>query len=492
MRENATTTISCDVAVAGLGASGLMAAYGAAKAGARVVAIDAAPSMAGTTNMRTSAAFAVGSSLQQSSPEPLGIEEYMAWINKGTNYQSNQKAMRAIIEASGRAIDAFVEAGMPFDVDFERTDSNTPMMVRGGHLYGFNGPERAEAFSRLAESVGVQCIFNTALTGLIYDENGIMAGILCDGEASRIEAGAVIIATGGFLGSPEEVAKRFAGASIVCGGNPLCKGAGINAAIEAGAQIGKCFSISMNEYGGANPKASPSYSYRPGYNTNEALRLPIFGGLLVDAQGERFVDEGVMCERTMFCCEPMLRSSCSYAICDEAFMRRWESEPVAHFMGDARMQGMFAEFFASDIREQFAKAVEEGWAFSASSIEEIAERFELPRLPQTVAEYNECCADGRDTLFFKDAKYLAAVAEPPFYCVQSSPCGWLSLGGIRCNGNMQALDSNGKPIPALFVAGSDADIFTSPYYAPGSANGFAIGSGLIAGETAAKNVLGLS
>lgn len=65
----------------------------------------------------------------------------------------------------------------------------------------------------------------------------------------------------------------------------------------------------------------------------------------------------------------------------------------------------------------------------------------------------------------------------------------MSLGGIKCNGSCQALDADNKVIAGLYVAGGDADIHTSPYLQNGSANGFALGSGLVAGEAAAAEAL---
>ncbi len=488
--KTATQTLEADVVVAGLGAAGLLAAYGAAANGAQVIAIDASSSMAGTTNTRTSAACAVGSSLQEASPEPLTVQEFLEYLNTGTNYQSNQLALRNVVEATGRAVDIFVDAGMPFNVDFSSTTSEDTMMTRGGCVYGVSGDERAEYFTQIAESVGIECHFNTTAENLLVSEDGTVTGLQCVNgqEVIDINAKAVILATGGFLGSAEEVAKRFAGAKIVCMGNTLNTGAGITMAMSAGAQLGKCFSISMNEYGGANEKATPIYAFRPDTGTNEAMRLPVFGGLLVNSQGERFVNEGVMCERTMFCCEPLVRESYHYAICDEAFMKQWESEPLPTFLGDERMQQMFADITATDVRTQFDAAVEEGWAYQADTIEDLAEYFELPHLVDEVAAYNNLCANGEDTQFFKDAKYLTPIEESPFYIVESMPAGWLSLGGIKCNGTCQALDADNVPIPGLYVAGADADLYTSPYYAAGSANGFAIGSGLIAGEAAAREI----
>ena len=491
----AEETLECDVVVAGLGASGLLAAYGAANAGKKVIAIDAATAMDGVTNVRTSAPFCVGSKLQAESPEPLTIQEVMDYINNGTNYQSNQRALRAVIEATGRAVNVFIDAGMPFNVNFAETDHTTPMMSRGGHLYGVAGAERAEYFTKIMDAAGVDCRFSTTADSLIV-EDGKIAGLHCtsDGAPVDIKAGAVILATGGFLGNADEVIKYFAGADIVCMGNELCKGAGVEMAQEAGAQMGKCFSISMNEYGGANKKASPTYSFRPNMGNNEAMRLPVFGGLLVNKMGDRFVNEGVMCEKTMFCCEPLVRDSYHYAICDADFYKRWTEEPVSEFMGDARMKGMFGDLKVSDMEgagsldDQFNKAIEEGWACKADSLAEIAETFALPNLEKTVEAYNALCEAGEDGQFFKDPKYLWAIKTGPFYAVESQPAGWLSLGGIKSDEYMHALDPKNDVIPGLFVVGADADLFTSPYYAPGSANGFAIGSGLIAGEQAAKEV----
>ena len=196
--KNASQTREVDVVIAGLGAAGLLAAYGAAKAGCSVIAIDATASMAGTTNTRTSAAFAVGSSLQDPSPEPLTIEEFMSYVNTGTNYQSNNKALRAIIEASGRAVDVFVSAGMPFNVDFTNSTSADPMMVRGGCVYGVAGEERAEYFSKIADDAGVECLFNTVAENLII-EDGNVRGLQCTSgkDILDIRSKAVILATGG-------------------------------------------------------------------------------------------------------------------------------------------------------------------------------------------------------------------------------------------------------------------------------------------------------
>lgn len=485
--KEATSTRECDVLVVGLGASGLMAAYGAASKGAAVIGVDTAPAMSGTTNVRTSGAWCTGSKLQQQATgETLSIQEAMDHINNGTNYQSNQKALRAVLGATGRAIDAMVENGMEFRTDFDKTGAKANINTKGVHWYNLTGDDRAAVFQAVADNAGVECLFGTTAESIIL-EGGAVAGVQCvsGDEVIDIRAKAVVMCSGGFLGNEDEVAERFAGAKIVVMGNPSCTGAGIDMAVAAGAQIGKCFSISMNEYGGANDLASPTYAFRPNTGENEPLRLTVFGGLLVDPEGDRFINEGFVCERCMFAAEPFVREKYHYAVADSAFIKELTTRPASDFFGDERMKGMFAETVMSDLETQFDKAIGEGWAFKADTIAELAEHFGLTNLEATVEEYNEACKSGVDELFFKDAKYLNALSTPPYYVVQSQPAGWLSLGGIKSNASGQALDADGKPVAGLYVAGADADLFTSPYYQMASGNAFALGSGLLAGENAA-------
>ncbi len=487
----ATASHEADVVVVGLGASGLLAAHGAASQGASVVAVDVADSMLGVTNVRTSGAWGVGSSLQLEHEEQLSLQEAMDYINNGTNYQSNQKALRAALGATGRAIDALSAAGMTWTHAFDSTGDAATINNLGVHWYGLTGEDRANVFSAMMEQDGVECVFGCTVQSALYDEGGSVCGVQAvnaDGEFVDFRGRAVVLCTGGFLGNPAMVAEYFSGAEMVCMGNALNKGVGIKLAQEAGAQIGKCFSISMNEYGGANTKATITYAFRPGTG-NDAMRLPVFGGLLVDAEGGRFINEGFMCERCMFSAEPIVREGYHYAIADAAFMERLSTEPVSDFYGDERMKGMFADVVMSNLLEQFDEAVEEGWAFKADTLAEIAEHFGLAHLEETVEVYDGYCESGVDEEFFKDAVYLSPVAEGPFYAVQSMPAGWLSLGGIKTNASGQALDSKNHAIAGLYVSGADADLFTSPYYQMASCNGLCLGYGLVTGEAAAAYAL---
>ena len=82
----------------------------------------------------------------------------------------------------------------------------------------------------------------------------------------------------------------------------------------------------------------------------------------------------------------------------------------------------------------------------------------------TLEEYNGYCAAGKDEQFYKPACFLQPVAEGPFYAMQYEPSAWVTIGGIRTNDRLQAIDDAGIAIPGLYVAGADnGTLMSAPY-----------------------------
>lgn len=491
----AASELECDVVVVGLGSSGLMASVCAAKQGASVVAVDRAAALAGTTNCFTHGPFIVGSKLQLQYDNPLTVQEAATYLQDRSHYGYNSQSLRSILEATGRCADILIDdAGFTFDNSpFPESTPESEIINRAAHTYGVQGAERAEMFQAMLDANGVQCVLGAQATELIMDD-GKVAGVRCtttDGTLD-VHAKAVVLCTGGFLGNADLQKKYLAGAKVVSKAAAVCDGSGIEMALSAGAQIGKTFSIVMNEYGGANEKALPitgSNAFSNANPGNDLLRAAHFGGLFVDTNGQRFVNEGYLAENPFYSGEPLTRQSVYYAIFDEAYMTRLETEPFANFFHTAKMVNGAGDMVLSNVRDQFAEAQEQGWGFTADTLDGLAEMCSLPGLAATVETYNAACEAGSDDEFYKDPSYLVAVAEGPFYAIELQPSAYMSLGGIKCNGSCQALDEGNVAIAGLYVAGGDADIHTSPYLQNGSANGFALGSGLVAGEAAAAEAL---
>ena len=128
-----------------------------------------------------------------------------------------------------------------------------------------------------------------------------------------------------------------------------------------------------------------------------------------------------------------------------------------------------------------------------TSIEGLAEQMGVPAdaFVETMTAYNEACEKGVDEAYFKKPQYLRALAEPPFYGIPLATGTMGSAGGIKVNGNMQVITSDGDAIPGLYAVGLDATGLYGDSYnmeIPGCANGFAHTSGRIAARHAIANM----
>jgi fumarate reductase flavoprotein subunit len=494
----ADQTLETDVVVVGIGTSGIMAAANAGANGAKVIAIETLPALGSGNSVNTAGAFGVESSEEKKQAKYVTQEEAFKYLIEGTLYQCNSKVIRSLLANSGPAIDFVTNAGMPFMYEFEMEPDATSMLARTGHLFKVSGKDRADIYQKMLDTNKVTCMYSTTAQKLIKDGDKVV-GVQCkssDDKIIDIKAKSVVIATGGFMASDEMQAKYFAGAKLLAMGSKTNKGDGITMAQAAGAQIGKNFSTSLNECGAGNSKASKRAATVPSENGkyNSAFYLPLFGGLLVDKHGERFFDEGRMCEATMYTGEPVIRSDRYFSIVDKAYLDRLSTTVIDKFLSPSAVANMapmlrmaFKGVTLTNISDSMDEAIKEGWAFKVDKIEDIAKCFNMEFLSSTIDSYNQFCKDGKDTQFFKKADYLTAISQGPFYIVEFQPCGWVSFGGIKTDGYCRALTASNDVIPGLIMAGTDGDFWSTPYYQGGSAQGFCLASGFLAGATAAKD-----
>jgi fumarate reductase flavoprotein subunit len=134
-------------------------------------------------------------------------------------------------------------------------------------------------------------------------------------------------------------------------------------------------------------------------------------------------------------------------------------------------------------------------ACMADSIAELANKMKVDAavLQQTIDEYNRGCDKGHDDLFAKNPRFLRPVRQPRFYAFRCSPGGYGTIGGIRINERAEVIDKDSEAIPGLYAAGDCANgthtyDYSLVYILWGSTLSFAINSGRIAGENAAKYV----
>ena len=490
----ADETVEADVAVVGCGVTGMIAASAAARVGAKTIAIDRAPNIAATNACNTAGIWAIESSEELKWDNHITQQWAFDFIWSGTHYQSNAGALRNILRASGPGMDLIIDAGTPLMYPF--ADNADPEQIGilnwGGHVYMVSGPDRAEYLQGMIDAAGAECRWGCEVTNLLL-EGGAVVGVRmvdADGKTVDVKASNTVVCTGGFIQNIDLVAKYYGGARMYGAGSPYNDGAGIQLCQSVGAQMGKNFSTSINELGAAN--ASSSDFIVGNVAETPLFCLPLFGGLFLNGQGVRFMDESKMATSTMYCGEPLLRESTYYVVLDQTLVDTYSSNEITGFMSQSAIDNMapvvqmsFAGVTLTAMPDKLAQGVEEGWVWKGDTLEELAEACGLDRLPESVAAYNEHAAAGEDEDFFKPGEFLKPVEQGPFYAVQLDVAAWLTLGGIKCDKDCRALDEQNKPIPGLFVAGADADLWAVPYFEGGSAQGFCVASGYLAGLTAA-------
>ena len=513
VKEESTTAaqveeITTDVVVVGAGASGSAAAVAASEAGAKVILLEKAPSVSGAGSM-AGVIFADHSSLQVEANDTADSDWLYETYIKESGYFANARLVRTIIEKSSSTIDWLIEQGVNLNLleAGHGAQYKHVGMPTTAHGYADGG---TVAISTLHEKVienGGTVMYETPGESLIIDETGTVTGVVAkkaDGTTLRISAKSVILSTGGYGGNAEMMAEHFgeeAGTGLIA----TATGDGLKMAWSAGAaELG----TDVAQWFGMTYEAEAKKKMKDSSSLTNLVRNPL---LFVNNKGYRFGNEEEAYESaalsTMIYTQPNAEM---YIILDQGIVKEVAEKGLAsvfadrwgHLYGkgvsyieaghlqdlDTMAEENRAPFDYTDVLED---AVQAGVAFKADSIEELAELIETPYLATEVANYNQMAKDGEDTQFFKDAKYMYALENAPYYAVKVKTRCLGTLGGVAINENIQAVDEAGNAIDNLWVTGADAGGMYGNNYVTfeGGTLGFAYNSGRIAGENAAVNAL---
>jgi fumarate reductase flavoprotein subunit len=297
----------------------------------------------------------------------------------------------------------------------------------------------------------------------------------------EVKAKAVIIATGGFMGSPEMIKKytsyTFKKDLFFTYEMPNMSGDGIRMAWEAGAARSE---MMMDVY-----KGMPIYGGPEGVRMDWAiLARP---NLMVNILGERMMNEA--CGDRHFMANAIHRQpeGCTFLMFDStiADVYRAQKTDLA-----ALPPGFSAPILDIDKIVAEAKKLNYPYLFAAESLADLCRQtgIDLNALKTTIAEYNSFCKAGNDPIFYKDASNLLPLNGPKYYAAKFCCDSFGGLGGIKINYRAEVLNSSNKPIPGLYSGGSDANTMyfdTYPEYLSGNTTSFAYTTGLIAAKNAA-------
>lgn len=440
-----------DVVVVGGGAAGLSAAVEASKAGANTLLVEKMPKLGGNTSISSGNIYGQGSEVQ----EELGmtdystVEELIDFYMEKADGRANKDLISYVQERSGQTIDWISKE---IGVDLKKREEAG---ATDNSLIAVNsGVDITNKLAERAESQGTEIMLDTAAEKLLIEDGKVVGIEAKNGNNTvTIHANSVVLATGGFDGS-DEAKEKYAPGSVGHHSNssPGNVGDAIEMVKEVNGQI-----LLKNGMSGIHLVGD-----QPLNSEVSPLRI-INKGIAVTDLGYRYANES-------------------------------RNNPFDYYpdMVETGRKQFYNIADSSVDTELLEKAVELGVAFKADTVEELAQKADIPEYPLqvTVEEYNQAVKNGVDKEFGKDKEDLVALEKAPFYAVKITPNTNGSFGGLVTDLNTRVLTEEGEPIENLYAAGAvaNAEYFYLKYPVSGSSIQMCLTLGRVAGEEAANNV----
>jgi len=355
---------------------------------------------------------------------------------------------------------------------------DAPQVGHDGGGMGILGNGILKILTADCDKRGIKILCETPAKKLLTDKQGNVTGVLASARDKdlKITAKGVVLASGGFAHNKELMKKYFPyNVDYQIGSVPKMTGDGLLMAEEIGAIIDDQLAILL--VGGASASSSS-------LNVNLDNR---FDYIAVNKDGERYFDESLSLNYNSDDITNTLRRQRGkeyYVLLDSGLIKDAKQENQASAGGPGGMP--------ADMRPKGNSAATEK---TADTWEEIAEFIGAdPKvLKETIERYNSFCKKGYDNDFFKDKKYLRALDTPPYAVIRGAHSAQTTFGGIKINHRTEVLNRQDIPIKGIYAVGDCAGSWAPLTYShryPGSAGSFAVCSGFIAGENAAKYIKG--
>ena len=434
-----------DVCIVGFGSAGGSAAIEAAEAGARVCVFEVASGAGGTSAMAGGDIYlggGGGTPAQNENGFQDDTEDFFKYMMMAGGADADEARVRAYADGALGHYEWLCRIGVPYRTTYIPGKTMMPgtgdCLILSGNEFAWPYREHAkpcprghlpeatgetggfvlmDAIARRAKEVGVESSFDTKVRALIQSEDGRICGLIAvqNGETIYVRAhGGVLLCAGGFVLN-REMLEQYApqvnhlSDDALSGGYD--DGSGIQMGMGAGGQA-----IHMDEL------FTTFTFYPPESNVK---------GILVNEQGQRFINEDAYPGRVAHHCVRQLGSKI-HLLVDEAIytppteLSRWE-----------------------------LAAVGETW-------EELEEElgFVSGTLVETVERFNAYASKGEDPLFHKSPDWLKPLIEPPFAAIAvtvgESFLPYFTLGGLRVTIDGEVLDGTGEAISGLYAAGRTA------------------------------------
>lgn len=451
-----TRVESTDLLIVGSGAAASVAALQAHELGVKkIVMLEKQAIPGGNSQLAAGGMNAAGSRFQKA----VGIDDNPELMYKDTmkggKEANNPDLVKLLAYNSAESIDWLAERGAKLESVGRGGGASAPRMhgPAGGE---FVGPYLQNFFKKALREANVDLRLNSKMVRIVRDGQGAVTGVVVKSKHNGLyllKAKAVVLATGG-IGRNKALLKELRPdipESTFTSNQPGSQGDGLILARNIGAADVDVKEIQLN----------PTLLVGSPVIVSERVRGA--GAVFVNVEGKRFISELTTRDKT------------SAAV-------------------SAQTDGVAFEIFDQKVRDavkQTAAAFELGLAKEGATLEELAVNagIDPKALVATIGKYNEYAKAGKDPDFDRPG-IKDLVDTPPFYAIKITPAIHHHMGGVKIDAEARVIDTAGKPIDRLFAAGEVTGGVHGKNRLGGNAVSDTITFGRIAGQSAAKAVLG--
>ena len=301
------------------------------------------------------------------------------------------------------------------------------------------------------EKRGIDIVLNTTVDTILTDANGAAVGVSGtdkDGNTVVVNAKSVILATGGFGANLDMVTQykpELAGFMTTNAAGAQGQGIEMATAIGAG-------TVDMDQI-----QIHPTVEANTAALITEGLRGD--GAILVNANGERFIDE-VGTRDVVSAAEIAQPGSYSWLIVDQA-------------MADA-----------SSVIQGYIK---KGYTKTGATYEELAKELDVdPAAFANTMETWNSYVEAKNDPDFGRTSFANPLNNGPYYAIKVTAGVHHTMGGVTINSATEVLKEDGTVIPGLFAAGEVTGGVHGANRLGGTAVADFVVFGCIAGESAAN------
>ena len=502
-----TEEYDTEVLVIGCGTGGMFTICSAAEEGLNVIGIDRFPTGVGIRDDLG----AINSRYQKEWGTKIDKFDYVTMATQYAAGHINQDLVKLFCDESGAVIDWYGDRLAERGVELWHESGDSDDQARYHHFPTGHSPRWAgsddgsgnildgnKVLYDYASKLGAQFHYSTKMLKLEKKDGRVTGCIAQNGDGKYVRYTAskgVVVATGGYSLNYQMMEALQPWNLRVTGRNnsePGAFGDGIKACLWVGAKMDETHSMMLFD------RCALRLDQEPGVETIKAGDNGFFWmgsqpWLKINADGKRFFNESGTYEGILHA-DAYQKGHCHYCLFDA----NWTKYATQFKMHGCSRLYPFENGADPNIPYQAIEGgmlpglIANGFVMQADTIEELAEKLELPvdAVKATVEHYNELAYAGEDTDYGKEAFRLTPVDTAPFYGAKTTGSVLCTMDGIQINTDMNAIDTQGDPIPGLYVVGNDSGSYfanTYPNLSTGMACGRTVTFGYLLGKKLAKN-----